>query len=105
MVVPAGRSAFVALYFGPQLINSLDVPLSINLIPEMEIYKEFTEWAVARGVKLNGIAIHRFPGRGLGIIAEKKLEVCEINIYAAFIQDLFVGDSSLLPFLSLCYSF
>jgi hypothetical protein len=55
-------------------------------------------------VKLNGIAIHRFPGRGLGIIAEKKLEVCEINIYAAFIQDLFVGVSSLLPFLSLYYS-
>jgi len=44
----------------------------------MEIHKDFTEWAVARGVKLNGIAIHRFPGRGLGIVAEKKIEVCGI---------------------------
>lgn len=40
----------------------------------MDIHKEFTEWAVARGVRLNGTAAHRFPGRGLGIIAEKKLE-------------------------------
>jgi hypothetical protein len=37
----------------------------------MENHREFTEWAVARGVEINGIAAHRFPGRGLGIIAEK----------------------------------
>jgi hypothetical protein len=42
----------------------------------MEMDNEFTKWAAALGVKLNGIATHRFPGRGLGIIAERKLEVC-----------------------------
>jgi hypothetical protein len=42
----------------------------------MDIHKEFTEWAVVRGVKLVGIATHRFPGRGLGIIAERELNVC-----------------------------
>jgi hypothetical protein len=42
----------------------------------MEMDNEFTKYAAALGVKLNGIAIHRFPGRGLGIIAERKLEVC-----------------------------
>jgi hypothetical protein len=41
---------------------------------EMDIHKEFTEWAVARGVKLDGIATHRFPGKGLGIIAERELK-------------------------------
>jgi len=54
----------------------------------MDIHKEFTQWAVARGVKLNGIATHRFPDRGLGIIAEKKLNVSETNLYAAFIHGI-----------------
>lgn len=40
----------------------------------MEIHKEFAEWAVARGVKINGVAAHRFPGKGLGIIAEKQFK-------------------------------
>ncbi|KAH6724575.1 putative SET domain-containing protein [Leptodontidium sp. 2 PMI_412] len=38
----------------------------------MEIHEAFTEWTLERGVKINGIAAHRFEGRGLGIIAEKK---------------------------------
>jgi hypothetical protein len=41
----------------------------------MENHIEFTKWAVAQGVVINGIAAHRFPGRGLGIIAEKNLKV------------------------------
>ena len=41
----------------------------------MDKHKEFTEWAVARGVKLNGIAAHRFLDKGLGIIAEKRFTV------------------------------
>lgn len=43
----------------------------------MDVHEEFTEWALAQGLNLNGIAIHRFPGRGVGIIAEKELNVCE----------------------------
>jgi hypothetical protein len=70
--------------------DEIHYPTGFSLY-EMDIHKEYTEWAVARGVKLNGIATHRFPGRGLGIIAEKKLKVCRTNLYAAFIHVLFVS--------------
>ncbi|KAH7342382.1 hypothetical protein BKA65DRAFT_503985, partial [Rhexocercosporidium sp. MPI-PUGE-AT-0058] len=40
--------------------------------PTMEIHEAFTAWAFERGVKINAIAAHRFEGRGLGIIAEKR---------------------------------
>ncbi|KFY79130.1 hypothetical protein V499_01849 [Pseudogymnoascus sp. VKM F-103] len=36
--------------------------------------KEFTKWAAVLRVKLDGIARHRFPSRGLGIIAERELK-------------------------------
>jgi hypothetical protein len=61
-----------------------DGPLSTSLVYEMDIHKEFTEQAVAQGVKLNGIAARRFPGKGLGIIAEKKLKVCKTKFYVVF---------------------
>ncbi|RDW63823.1 SET protein [Coleophoma crateriformis] len=38
----------------------------------MEIHQRFTEWAMSQGVEINGIAAHRFPGKGLGIIAERR---------------------------------
>lgn len=41
----------------------------------MEIHEVFTEWAEGRGVKINGVAAHKFAGRGLGIIAKEKIEV------------------------------
>jgi hypothetical protein len=41
----------------------------------MDVHNKFTEWAIEKGVKINGIKPHRFEGRGLGIIAEKDLEV------------------------------
>ncbi|EPE32172.1 SET [Glarea lozoyensis ATCC 20868] len=44
----------------------------------MENHIEFTKWVVAQGVVINGIAAHRFPGRGLGIIAEKNLKAGEV---------------------------
>jgi hypothetical protein len=63
----------------------------MNLIYEMDIHKEFTEWAVTRGVKLNGIAAHRFPGRGVGIIAKKELEVCRTHFNSVFVHVLFMS--------------
>ncbi|TAQ84510.1 hypothetical protein B7494_g7176 [Chlorociboria aeruginascens] len=48
----------------------------------MDIHKEFTTWALAQGVTLNGIAPHMFPGRGLGILAEKTLEAGEEILHA-----------------------
>lgn len=47
----------------------------------MDVHEEFTEWALAQGLNLNGIAIHRFPGRGVGIIAERELNVCEAEYF------------------------
>ncbi len=41
----------------------------------MEIHEKFTEWAIEKGVKINGIRPHRFEGRGLGIIAERDFKV------------------------------
>jgi hypothetical protein len=61
------------------------------LIYQMDIHNEFTEWAIARGVKLNGIAIHKFPCRGLGILAEKQFKVCRTNFYVVLIWLHFCG--------------
>ncbi|KAF8853952.1 SET domain-containing protein [Acephala macrosclerotiorum] len=41
----------------------------------MEDHEKFREWVTAeRGVKINGITAHKFEGRGVGIIAEKRLQ-------------------------------
>ncbi|KAF8864485.1 hypothetical protein BDZ45DRAFT_721499 [Acephala macrosclerotiorum] len=63
---------------------------SMSLIYEIDIHKKFAKWTVAREVKLNSIAIHRFPGKELGIIAEKELKIYKTNTYTAFIYALFV---------------
>lgn len=39
------------------------------------MHKEYTAWAYERGVELRGISAHRFPGRGLGIRADRMIEV------------------------------
>lgn len=49
----------------------------------MELHRDSTKWALAHGVTLNGIAAHRFPGKGLGIIAEKDFDVCPITSHTA----------------------
>jgi hypothetical protein len=41
----------------------------------MEKHYEFTAWAVKIGLEINGIAPHRFPGHGLGIVAAERHEV------------------------------
>lgn len=46
-----------------------------NLALKMEKHHEFTTWAVKDGLDINGIAPHRFPGRGLGIVAVERHEV------------------------------
>jgi hypothetical protein len=64
----------------------------------MEIHEEFTAWAVERGVKINGVAAHKFEGRGLGIIATKKHEVC-IDIESV---SVFLVISIILSWLKAC---
>lgn len=46
----------------------------------MDPYGEYTQWAVDQGVKLSGIAAHRFPSKGLGIIAKQALNVCRTDV-------------------------
>ncbi|KAJ9613983.1 hypothetical protein H2200_002119 [Cladophialophora chaetospira] len=38
---------------------------------------ELTRWAASHGAKIKGIAAHKFPGKGLGVIAERRLEAGE----------------------------
>ena len=45
----------------------------------MDIHEELTNWAMSSGVELSGIALHAFPGRGVGAIAQKNLEVCHLH--------------------------
>jgi len=44
----------------------------------MELHEKLTEWAVSRGTKLNGITAHRFPGKGMGIIAQRNIQAGEV---------------------------
>jgi len=41
----------------------------------MEDHDNFREWVTKRGVKINGITAHKFEGRGVGLVAEERLEV------------------------------
>lgn len=40
-----------------------------------EEHEAFTEWALVQGVIANGVTPARFPGRGLGMIATRKIKV------------------------------
>ncbi|KAB8277758.1 hypothetical protein BDV30DRAFT_204942 [Aspergillus minisclerotigenes] len=40
----------------------------------------FTKWAISKGIEINGIAPARFPGRRLGMIATKTIEVSTSTI-------------------------
>jgi hypothetical protein len=46
----------------------------------MDSLTELTEWALAHGVQLNGITVHRFPGKGLGIVGERTIKVCRARL-------------------------
>lgn len=41
----------------------------------MDDHRKFTAWALTKGVEIGGVAPHRFPGKGLGIIAERDIKV------------------------------
>ncbi|TVY21615.1 Ribosomal lysine N-methyltransferase set11, partial [Lachnellula arida] len=44
---------------------------------DMDAHRKFTQWVLTQNVEINGVAPHRFPGKGLGIVAEKDLKVGE----------------------------
>ena len=44
-----------------------------------EEHEQFTEWAISQGIIANGVGPARFPGRGLGMIATRNIEVCDYS--------------------------
>ena len=38
-------------------------------------HEQFTDWAQSQGIIANGVGPARFPGRGLGMIAMRNIEV------------------------------
>jgi len=40
-----------------------------------EEHVAFMRWAISQGVEINGVAPARFPGRGLGMMALRAIEV------------------------------
>ncbi|KAK8061263.1 Ribosomal lysine N-methyltransferase s.t1.c11 [Apiospora phragmitis] len=44
----------------------------------MEPHEQLLQWAEAKGVKLDGIAPQRLPGRGMGIVATRSIQPDEI---------------------------
>ena len=38
-------------------------------------HDRFFKWAVANGIQVNGVTPRRFPGRGMGMIATRTIEV------------------------------
>ncbi len=42
-------------------------------------HEGFTAWVKDKGVKITGVEPAKFPGRGLGIVARRRIEVTEIQ--------------------------
>lgn len=47
----------------------------VQAIESMPTSQELTQWALSKGLKLNGIAAHNFPQKGMGILAKKHFHV------------------------------
>lgn len=67
----------------------------------MEDHEKFREWVTERGVKITNITAHKFEGRGVGIIAEKRLEVRGIATYLSIHFIMFHPIVQLIPPISL----
>ncbi|RAL67807.1 hypothetical protein DID88_008534 [Monilinia fructigena] len=57
------------------LLQEADSSSSNGTGIDMQIHHEFTQWAVSQGVIINGIAPFRFPGKGLGLVANRDFEI------------------------------
>ncbi|RKF79672.1 Ribosomal lysine N-methyltransferase set11 [Golovinomyces cichoracearum] len=47
----------------------------------MDIHEEFTQWTIRRGLKIHDIKLHRFPGRGIGIAAKKRIKADSVLLH------------------------
>jgi hypothetical protein len=57
--------------------------------PPGEQHTAFMQWAIAQGVKVNGVEPAKIPGRGLGMIATRDIQVRILAIYAPFHSIIF----------------
>ena len=46
-----------------------------EVFPPESQHDQFTAWAKEQGVKINGVGPAKISGRGLGIIAQRRIEV------------------------------
>jgi hypothetical protein len=55
--------------------------MAMDGLPRVEhMHAEFMTWAISQGVEINGVAPARFPGRGLGMIADRTVNKGEIMV-------------------------
>jgi hypothetical protein len=48
----------------------------------MSLASDLETWAVAQGVKIDGVGIQEFPGRGFGLFATRDLQVgCFLSLW------------------------
>ncbi|OAX79511.1 hypothetical protein ACJ72_06166 [Emergomyces africanus] len=43
-------------------------------------HEQFTEWAISQGIEINGVAPTRFPGQGVGLAAQRKIDAGEMVV-------------------------
>ncbi len=46
-------------------------------------HEQFTAWAKKQGVKISGVAPFEIPGRGLGIVAQRRIEVTKLQTWSS----------------------
>jgi hypothetical protein len=52
---------------------------------EQDVHERFRDWAVARGVEIHSdIAAKELPGKGIGIVATKKIDVQDLPLSFPF---------------------
>ncbi|QSZ30824.1 hypothetical protein DSL72_000382 [Monilinia vaccinii-corymbosi] len=70
------RSTDTHVHSHLELQQQADPPSSdSSMNMDMQIHHEFTQWAINQSVIINGIAPFRFPGKGLGLVANKDFEL------------------------------
>lgn len=57
------------------LLQQADSPSSNSANIDMQVHEEFTKWAVDHGAIIDGVSPFRFPGKGLGLVANKNFEI------------------------------
>ena len=66
-------------------------------------YEAFTAWSEERGVTINGVQAAKISGRGLGIVAQRHIEVHQLILERQWAEYDLRPEKSLLTYLLLPY--